>query len=160
LEAEVWPDAAAFAVANANLDANCAAGSTAPVQFVSDIQGHFPTTLPTATPWSIGGFSDDPRYKDPWALEYHLDLQQELTPHTMFSIGYVGSQDGMLPWSGLANAARQASPAGTSAAQIDALRAVPWANINNYTMSIARSSYNALESKLDHRFANGVSSLV
>jgi hypothetical protein len=60
----------------------------------------------------------------------------------------------------LANAARQASPAGTTAAQIDALRAMPWVNINNYTMSIARSSYNGLESKLDHRFANGLSSLV
>jgi len=173
LEAEVWPDAVAFAVANANLDANFQTGSTAPVQFVSDIQGHFPTTLPTATPWSIGGFSDDPRYKDPWALQYHLELQQELTSHTMFSIGYVGSQDGRLPWSGLANAANRAFPSGTQASLpagttcqtatvtvVDCFRAVPWANINNYTMSIARSSYNALESKLDHRFANGLSSLV
>src|SRR6185437_15578150 len=110
---------------------------------------------------------------DPWALQYHLELQQELTSHTMFSIGYVGSQDGRLPWSGLANAANRAFPSGTQASLpagttcqtatvtvVDCFRAVPWANINNYTMSIARSSYNALESKLDHRFSNGLSSLV
>ena len=172
LEAEVWPDAVAFAVANANLDGNFSAtNSTGPVQFLSDLQGHFPTTLPTTTPWGIGGFSDDPRYKDPWALQYHLELQQELTANTMFSVAYVGSQDGRLPWSGLANAARQPSPNTTCAktdtacnnayiASIDAMRAMPWVNINNYTMSIARSSYNGLESKLDHRFSNGLSSLV
>jgi hypothetical protein len=39
------------------------------------------------------------------------------------------------------------------------MRPMPWVNINNYTMSIARSSYNGLETKLDHRFSNGLSSL-
>jgi len=89
-----------------------------------------------------------------------LEVQQELTAHTMMSLAYVGSQNGRLPWSGLANAAKQASPAGTPNATVDTLRAVPWANINNYTMSIARSSYNGLETKLDHKFSNGLSSLV
>ncbi|HKO19917.1 MAG TPA: hypothetical protein VJU82_13620, partial [Acidobacteriaceae bacterium] len=160
LEAEVWPDATAFATGNVNNDAFFLPGSTTPVQFLSNLNGNFPVTLPPTSPWGVGGFSDDPRYKDPYALQYHLEMQQELSPSTMFSVAYVGSQDGRLPWSGLANAARQPSPAGTPAATIDTLRAVPWANINNYTMSIARSSYNALESKLDHRFSNGLSSLV
>ena len=160
LEAEVWPDAVAFATGNVNNDASFVPGATTPFQFLNGIQGHFPVTLPTTSPWGIGGFSDDPRYKDPYSLQYHLEVQQELTANTMFSLAYVGSQNGRLPWSGLANAARQASPALTSNAVVDALRPVPWANINNYTMSIARSSYNGLETKLDHRFANGLSSLV
>jgi len=160
LEAEVWPDATALSTGNVNNDANFAPGSTSPVQFLSDLNGHFPVTLPPTSPWGIGGFSDDPRYKDPYSLQYHLEIQQELTAHTMFSMAYVGSQNGRLPWSGLANAARQASPATATKNQVDLLRPVPWANINNYTMSIARSSYNALESKLDHRFSNGLSSLV
>jgi len=161
LEAEVWPDATAFATGNVNNDGNFNPVSpTGPVQFLSDLNGHFPVTLPPTNPWGIGGFSDDPRYKDPYSLQYHLEIQQELTPHTMFSMAYVGSQNKRLPWSGLANSARQPSPASATKAQVDALRAVPWANINNYTMSIARSSYNALETKLDHRFFNGLSSLV
>jgi carboxypeptidase family protein/TonB-dependent receptor-like protein len=171
LEAEVWPDAVAFATGNVNTDASFVPGSATPFQFLNGIQGHFPVTLPTVSPWGIGGFSDDPRYKDPYALQYHLEIQQELTPQTMFSVAYVGSQDGRLPFSGLANAARQASPNNTCAktdsacnaaykASVDALRPMPWVNINNYTMSIARSSYNGLEGKLDHRFSNGLSSLV
>ena len=168
LEAEVWPDAVAFATGNVNTDASFTNGTAQPL---SGIQGHFPVTLPTTTPWAIGGFSDDPRYKDPYSLQYHVEIQQELTPHTMFSVGYVGSQNGRLPFSGLANAARQATPNSTCAAtdtacknaytaSVDALRYMPWVNINNYTMSIGRSSYNGFESKLDHRFANGLSSLV
>src|SRR5581483_7179041 len=160
LEAEVWPDATAFGTGNVNNDAFFVPGSASPVQFLSNLNGNFPVTLPPTSPWGIGGFSDDPRYKDPYALQYHLEVQQELSPSTMLSVAYVGSQDGRLPWSGLANAARQPSPANTPTATVDTLRAVPWANINNYTMSIARSSYNALESKLDHRFSNGLSSLV
>jgi len=171
LEAEVWPDAVAFATGNVNTDGSFVPGTQTQFQFLSGIQGHFPVTLPTTNPWGIGGFSDDPRYKDPYALQYHLEIQQELSPHTMFSAAYVGSQDGRLPWSGLANAARQATPNSTCAstdtacknaytAAIDAMRPMPWVNINNYTMSIARSSYNGLETKLDHRFSNGLSSLV
>ncbi len=159
LEAEVWPDGVAFAVPNANLDPNFAPGSTAPVQFVSDIQGHFPTTLPTTNPWGIGGFSDDPRYKDPYSLQYHVEVQQELTRATLLSLAYVGSRDGRLPFSGLANAAQHAFPTGTPAATVDATRAMQWVNINNYTMSIGHSNYNGLEAKLDHRFTNGLSAL-
>ena len=171
LEAEVWPDAVAFATGNVNTDGSLVPGAATPFRFLNQIQGNFPVTLPTTSPWAIGGFSDDPRYKDPYALQYHLEIQQELSAHSMFSVAYVGSQDGRLPWSGLANAARQASPNSTCAstdtacknaytASIDAMRPMPWVNINNYTMSIARSSYNGLETKLDHRFSNGLSSLV
>jgi hypothetical protein len=157
LELAVWPDATAFS-GNVN-------GTSVPpnqLQTIDLIQGHFPTPLPTTTPWTPNNtFGDDPRIKDSYSNQWNLEVQQELTPNTMFSVAYVGSSNGRLPYTGLANAARQASPNGTPAAQVDALRAMPWVNANiTYTQSIGRSNYNALETKLERRFANGLHSLV
>jgi hypothetical protein len=157
LELAVWPDATAFS-GNVN-------GTSVPpsqLQTIDLIQGHFPTPLPTTTPWTPNNtFGDDPRIKDSYSNQWNLELQQELTPNTMFSVAYVGSSNGRLPFTGLANAARQASPNGTPAAQVDALRAMPWVNANiTYTRSIGRSNYNALETKLERRFSNGLHSLV
>jgi hypothetical protein len=97
----------------------------------------------------------------------------------------VGSTNHRLPYTGLANAARFASPnvtdpvittargvttcgpAPTAAcraaytAAVDALKPMPWASANlRYTQSIGNSNYNALEVKLQRRFTNGLQSLL
>ena len=159
LELAVWPDATAFA-GTVNTTSAFQPGGTS--QLITDIQGHFPTPLPTTTPWNPNNtFGDDPKIKDAYSQQWTLEIQQELTRSTMFSIAYVGSVNGRLPYTGLANAARQASPTGTPVTQIDALRAIPWANANiTYTQSIGYSNYNALETKLQRRFSNGLQSLI
>lgn len=168
LEAEVWPDAIAFATPTINSSSQTAGGN---VQFLNSLQGHFPVTLPPTSPWGIGGFSDDPRYKDPYSIQYHVEVQQELSPSSVFSISYVGSRDGRLPYNGKANAARAASPPNTCAKNdaacnkkykdnIDLLRPVPWAGINNYSMSVGTSHYNGLLTRYQHRFSGGLSTLI
>jgi hypothetical protein len=158
LEAAVWPDATAFA-GTANTSANFVNGS-----FLNIIQAQalgFATPLPTATPWTITGFADDPNYKDPYSHQWHLEFQRELSRAVMISVAYVGSRNGRLPYSGFGNAARQASPNGTPNSVIDALRPMPWVGASlNYTTSTGTSSYNALESKLQKRFTNGFSTLL
>lgn len=158
LEMAVWPDATAFA-GNVNTTSTFATGGQ---QLITDIQGHFPTPLPPTTPWTPNNtFGDDPRLKDSYSQQWNLELQQELGQNTMMSVAYVGSADGRLPYTGLANAARQASPNGTPAATVDALRAMPWVNANiTYTQSNGYSNYHALESKIQRRFANGLQSLL
>ena len=168
LEAEVWPDAIAFTTGTINSNTQTAGGN---VSFLGNLQGHFPVTLPATNPWGIGGFSDDPRYKDPYSIQYHVEVQQELSPNSMFSISYVGSRDGRLPYNGKANAASQASPPNTCAstdtacnnaykASVDAFRAVPWAGINNFSESVGTSHYNGLLTKYQHRFSGGLSTLL
>jgi hypothetical protein len=77
------------------------------------------------------------------------------------SVAYVGSVNGRLPYTGKANAARQASPQGTAPATIDTLRLVPWMTSNlNYTQSIGTASYNALQARLERRFTSGLMSLI
>ena len=160
LEAAVWPDATAFSnPATINASANFVNGTAFNiVQFQS--QG-LPTPLPVTSPWGVGGFNDDPNYKDPYSHQWHFEVQRELSQSTMISVAYVGSVSRRLPYSGLANAARQASPNGTSAAAVDALRAVPWVGAGvNYTLSTGRANYKALESKFQRRFTKGLSTLV
>ena len=158
LEMAVWPAATAFS-GNVNTTGTFVNGGQ---RLLTDLQGNFPTPLPPANPWSpTNTFGDDPRLKDGYSHQWQFEVQREFTSNLMLSAAYVGSRNGRLPYTGLANAASQASPAGTPNAQIDALRAMPWVNANiTYTQSIGYSSYNALETKLQRRFANGLSSLI
>jgi hypothetical protein len=169
LEATVWPDATAFAGGPTNTATNFLNGIQANI---IQIQGHgFATPLPTTNPWGVGGFPNNPRYKDPYSHQWHFEVQRELSPTTMVSVAYVGSKNGRLPYSGLANAASRASrntcasndaPCNAAfLASVDALRVMPWVGAGlNYTQNIGYSNYNALESKFQRRFAKGLSTLL
>jgi len=158
LEAAVWPDATAYS-GNANATANFTNGTAFNI---IQVQGQgFATPLPTASPWTVGGFNDDPNYKDPYSHQWHVEYQRELTKYSMISVAYVGSISRRLPYSGLGNSARQAFPAGTPAATVDAARPVPWVGAGlNYTLAIGRANYRALETKFQRRFAKGWSTLI
>ena len=122
LEMAVWPSTTAFA-GNVNTIADFANGNQ---KLITDIQGHFPTPLPTTNPWApTNTFGDDPKIKDSYSQQWNVEVQQEITSNLMFSAAYVGSRNGRLPYTGLANAARQASPAGT--AGVRGRRAAPHA---------------------------------
>jgi hypothetical protein len=180
LEMGIWPDATAFS-GNVNATANFSGGTA---QNIIAIQSQgLPTPLPTTAPgnsttryinaaigcpspgcfvWTPANtFADDPRYKDGYSMQWHFELQRELSPSTAITAAYVGSKNGRLPYSGLGNAASQAFPNGTPAATIDAVRPIPWLGANiNYTRAIGWSHYNALETKLQRRFTNGLQSLI
>ncbi len=158
LEMTVWPATTAFS-GNVNAMSSFADGGQ---KLITDIQGHFPTPLPPTNPWTpTNTYGDDPNLQDGYSQQWQFEIQRELSSNMMFSAAYVGSANGRLPYTGLANAARQASPAGTPAAQVDELRAMPWVNANiNYTQSIGYSHYNALEAKFQRRFSNGLYSLI
>jgi hypothetical protein len=170
LEAAVWPDATAF---------SSPAGTNAPGSFVNGTafniiqfqQQGLATPLPVSTPWGVGGFNDDPKYKDPYSHQWHVEFQRELGKSSMISVGYVGSVSRRLPYSGLANTANKASVNPCAAndtacrasffAQVDLLRPMPWVGAGvNYTLAIGRANYRALETKFQRRFTNGWSTLV
>lgn len=159
LEMAVWPDATAFA-GTANATANFVSGSQ--VNIIQQQGLGFATPLPTTNPWTPANtFADDPNYKDSYSHQWHLEFQRELTPTMLLSAAYVGSTNGRLPYTGFANAARQASPNGTPNATIDALRAMPWVAANiNYSRSIGNSHYNALQTRFERRFSRGLHTLV
>jgi Carboxypeptidase regulatory-like domain/TonB dependent receptor-like, beta-barrel len=170
LEAAVWPDATAFASPT---------GTNAPVSFTNGTafniiqfqQQGFATPLPVNSPWGVGSFDDEPNYKDPYSHQWHVEYQRELSTTNMISVAYVGSISRRLPYSGLANSASKtlinpcastdAACRATFAAQVDQFRLMPWVGAGvNYTLSIGRANYKALETKFQRRFTNGWSTLV
>jgi hypothetical protein len=159
LELAVWPDATAFA-GTVNASGNFANGTASNIIQLQN-QG-FATPLPTTNPWTPGNtFGDDPKYKDAYSQQYSLEVQRQLTPTMVVSAAYVGSVNGRLPYSGLGNTARQASPNGTPNSVIDALRPMPWVAANiNYTLSAGYSHYNALQARFERRFSAGLQTLV
>ena len=158
LEMAVWPDATAFA-GQANASAAFVNGTA--VNIIQQQSLGFATPLPTTNPWTPSNtFGDDPQYKDGYSNQWHLEIQRELSSKTILSAAYVGSRNGRLPYSGLGNTARAASPVGTPNSVIDALRPMPWVAANlNYTLSKGYSNYNALQTRFQRRFANGLTTL-
>jgi hypothetical protein len=159
LELAVWPDATAFA-GTANAPANFVGGTA--LNIIQQQGLGFAVPLPTTNPWTpTNTFGDDPRYKDGYSQQWHLEIQRELSQTMVVTAAYVGSANGRLPYSGLGNTARQASPNGTPNSVIDALRPMPWVAANiNYTLSTGYSHYNALQTKFQRRFTNGLSTLL
>jgi len=167
LEKAVWPGALAL-----NGDFNGNNLGPGQLKTIDQIQGTFANSLPAATPWTSGSFFVAPTYKDPYSQQWNVEVQREFTPNLMFSAAYVGSKNGRLDFEGNANAANQASPNNTCAktdtacnsayiAGIDSHRLMPWATSGiTYAQSIGYSNYNALEAKLQRRFANGLISLL
>ncbi len=170
LEAAVWPDATAFS-GSANGCTNgstCAFTNGTAVDIITQQGRGFATPLPSYSgangqPWvPNNNYFDDPKsYKDPWAQEWNIEVQRELSSTMMISAAYAGSRGGRLPYAGNANAASQAFPNGTATATVDATRAMPWVSAGiNYSRSIGFSHYNALQAKFQRRMSNGLHTLV
>ncbi len=158
LEAAVWPDATAIPGFDLNAPVDFSAGTS---QLVTQAQANAAVSLPGASPWTVGNFPLDPDFKDARSQQWHVQIQREITPETLFTVAYAGSNNGRLDYKGKPNTAPQAFPAGTPAATIDALRPMPWVSANiNYEQSIGYSHYNALETSLHHRVSNGLFLLV
>src|SRR5262249_28048635 len=160
LEAAQWPWVRSFSGAP-NSGANAGAPNSPLVQ-ITAVAGQLSAGTP-AGPWTSwqSTLFDDPKYKGAWSQQSSLEIEREVTRNPLFSVAYVGSINGRLPYTGKANAANQASPQGTAPAAIDAFRAIPWMTSNlNYTQSIGSGEYNALQAKLQRRFSKGLTSLI
>jgi len=107
LEMALWPDATAF---NGSVNQGFTL-APASVQTINQLNGNFPTPLPQLNPWNpVNTFADDPRIKDGYSHQWNFEIQHQITSTTMFAIAYVGSSNHRLAYTGLANAARFASP--------------------------------------------------
>jgi hypothetical protein len=148
------------------LDSNAPFNTTlilknAPVSTLNVIPG---APLPSNGLVSPGGVQ--PSLYTPTVLAYTFKIEQELTPDTVLSVGYVGSHgyheivslDANTPFPSVCPAA--ACPASLAAGTIYILKGAPLANpalANTWSwFSEGNSSYNALEADLNHRFSHGL----
>ncbi|MBS1823422.1 MAG: carboxypeptidase regulatory-like domain-containing protein [Acidobacteria bacterium] len=127
---------------------------------ITSLAGNFPNPVIAASPWLTSAYMTAPDYSDARSHQYNLEVQQQLTPSIIFMVGYAGSKNDRLSYSGKINAARQASPAGTPAATIDALKLIPWSSPSwTYSSSTGYSNYNALLVQFQKRFSQSLSTI-
>jgi hypothetical protein len=125
-----------------------------------------PFLAPRAAPWNSTGFFNDPNRKNAYSHQWHVEVQRELSRNLMVGLAYVGSYNGRMEYAGRAQAPdRPAVDPATgrrfTAAERNAIR--PWPHIDGtftYSDDIGMSKYNALQLKLQRRFANGIGSML
>jgi len=133
-----------------------------PLTLITNLEGNFPNPVVAPSPWLTtgGGYVNEPGYKDQRAVEYNLQLQQQLAPTTLLTIGYAGSKSTRLDFTGYANAAQQASPNGTPLTTIDTYKFMPWAAPGwHYSEDTGYANYNALLLEFQKRFSNSLNTI-
>jgi len=158
IEAAQWPWVRAFSGAPNSTGNAGAAGF--PLVPITSVVGNLSAPVPAA-PWNSlqNSFFDDPGYEDPWSQQWNLAIERQFSHSTLLSVGYVGSRNGHMAYTGNANAAPVPSASNTSA--VDNLRAIPWMEPGiHYTQSIGYGNYNSLQVKFQRNFSRGLMTLI
>ncbi|MGA7925344.1 MAG: carboxypeptidase-like regulatory domain-containing protein [Candidatus Sulfotelmatobacter sp.] len=107
--------------------------------------------LPGPSPWTQDNWFFDPHQKDPRSQQWNLEIQRQMGANLALSVGYVGSHNTRVSSTGLWNTAT--SPGGTPP--------FPWyQGTPFYSTSTGNAEYNALQVKLERRFARSFQYLV
>jgi hypothetical protein len=133
-----------------------------PLTAITSLEGNFPNPVVAASPWLTtgGGYVSEPGFKDQRAVEYNLQVQEQVAPTTLVTLGYAGSKSTRLDFTGYANAANQASPNGTPLTTIDTYKAMPWMAPGwHYSEDTGYGNYNALLVEFQKRFSNSLNTI-
>jgi hypothetical protein len=109
-------------------------------------------TMPAPTPFTTGAFFPDPNFKNAYSLQWNLGLQYQLGPNTVAEADYVGSGNRRLDIGGYYNVALTPGPGNPVNRAL-----FPYITPGNFDRSWGRSSYEALQLQLRHRYSHGVS---
>ena len=120
LEGPTWPWTVGVNAQTYN-QSNAAGGSGATTS-ISSLVGAFPNPTVANTPWlsTFGGFTNDPGYTDARSAQWHVSIERQISSSMMVSVGYVGSKNTRLDYTGKANAASVPSPPVTDPVQTTA----------------------------------------
>jgi hypothetical protein len=117
------------------------------------------TRLPDPSPWNTVSWFMDPHHQDARSQQWNVEIQRQMGANLAASIGYIGSKNDRLDLTGLFNTAQTPGP-GTPA-EVTARRPFPWYNVTPFFgTSHGTGNYNALQAKLERKFANSFQYLV
>lgn len=122
-----------------------------PLVPIIELQRQWTVPMPEPSPWEFQGWANDPDRKDPYSHQWHLEIQHQPTPELRLAVGYVGSVNGRLDYTGLGNSALWPGP-GTPE-EVRQRRPVPYLSARMfYSRSIGRGNYNGLIIKVHRRW--------
>jgi hypothetical protein len=146
-----WPSGQSQSVSSLNI-AGVTPGVTAQNPFVG-----LPATV-RATPFPSAGagfLAND--WKNSYSSQWNLEVQQQVTKSSTFSVAYVGSRTNRVPIQIPFNIATSPAPGAIQPRQPYQNMTSPTA-VSTFSMiqSVSRSSYNSLQAKFDQRFSDGL----
>ena len=159
------PSSTTFPICNSAATCGPSSGYTS-----SSFEGAIGLTNPVVqpNPWSIGGYTNDPNYSDPWSQQWQVNIERQLGSSSMISAAYVGSRTYRLDYTGSANepvgpfcenTAQCANP--VTSAQAQETEYMPFSITGwHYAESTGISNYNGLQAQFNQRFSNGIEALV
>lgn len=164
IEGPTWPWTTGISGQQVNFSQNGVwqGGAGNPLTLITNLEGNFPNPVIASTPWLTtgGGYVSEPGFKDQRAVEYNLQVQEQLGPTTLFSLGYAGSKSTRLDFTGYANAAQHASPAGTALTTIDTYKYMPWMTPGwHYSLDSGYANYNAMLVQFQKRFSSSLNTI-
>ncbi len=129
--------------------ANLTTGFPAAPQAVIPANGILPA--PIASVWTVV----NPRYKDPTVLSWNLTVERELGAGWVANLAYVGNAGRQIPAYYNLNAATVAGQGRNGQPEYATFGRTAATNLMGKGTN---SNYNGLQMRLNHRFANGISS--
>lgn len=103
-------------------------------------------------------FSIDPHLRTPYTMQWHATLQYQASQNSIFEVAYVGSKGTKL-YTYLND--NQAYPTADPSAPTAPRRPFPYVDASiGYLNAEGNSEYDALQTKFQHRFSNGISFLL
>ncbi len=141
-----WPGTRGRTVANINQNL---VEATADAPFG---QGSPFSILPNPQTLSTGYF--DPHLRQPYSIQWNLDVQQQFADKFNLAVAYVGSHNLRMNVGGVYNSALTPGPGPVAGRNL-----FPHAPVTRWERSIGQSSYNALQVKGERRFSAGFSIL-
>ena len=147
----LWPDIGQQEPSNLNVPTASSPMPTVTSQnpLASSGSGTF---VPAPTPFTQQGFEYDPRMKNPYSEQWNFGVQQLLSKSTAVTVNYVGSSTHRLDVGGIYGGATTPGLGPITPRQL-----FPYITPTFYDRSTGRGNYNALQTSLDRRFANGLS---
>jgi TonB dependent receptor len=146
-----WPDTGTLQINNTNT----------PGTVYTSAQNPFAQNggnLPAATPFGSSNvnYMVDPLWKNPYAEQYNLGIEQQLGTHTILSLNYVGSTMHRLDVGGYYNTGTPAVAASFAARGTNTGQPYPYTvPQKSWDHNGASGSYNALQASLVRQFSTG-----
>ncbi|MDE1175002.1 MAG: TonB-dependent receptor [Edaphobacter sp.] len=144
---------------NANCSQSAYTGSAVDcsVPGLEQLSNGFPSTS-LSDPNTPNLFSENPRLRTPYVIQWHGTLQYQAGTSTVLELGYVGSKGTKLyTFSNL----NQAAPTADASSPTASRRPFPMINASISNLNgWGYSFYDGLQARVEHRFGNGLSALV
>jgi hypothetical protein len=125
----------------------------------SQIQGQAISPLPPLTPWGTVTYFWDPAKKDQESQQWNVDVQQQFSKNSVFTLAYLGSRTLRGDMTIDVNAAQ--TPGSGDAAVVNARRKWPFYGTDTFFgTDLGRGNYNGLQVKFEQRMTNGLQMLL